>query len=98
MMYIHYCRHCQRIHILNGHKYYCPRCKGHLVELKISYMKYVNLDRDERQALRRRCNNTQELFLLTVSPDKTRGRAKWLQISASNIENYHSDHYAAYSH
>ena len=43
MMYIHYCRHCKRIHMLNGHKKYCPACRGHLNELKISYLKYVNL-------------------------------------------------------
>ena len=36
MMYIHYCRHCKRIHMLNGHKKYCPACRGHLNELKIS--------------------------------------------------------------
>lgn len=98
MMYIHYCRYCQRIHILNGHKNYCPRCRGHLTELKISYMKYVNLDKQERQNLKEHCKNPRELPLLAASSDKTRDYAKWLQIPASNIEHYHSDHYAAYSH
>lgn len=98
MMYIHYCKHCQRIHILNGHKNYCPRCCGHLAELKISYLKYVNLDKPERAQLRARCNNPAELAALTVSPKKTHEYAKWLQLSASNIENYHSGNYAAYSH
>lgn len=98
MMYIHYCRHCQRIHILNGHKNYCPRCCGHLSELKISYMKYVNLSRDERLLLKKRCSDPKELALLTASPKKTHEYAKWLQLSASNVENYHSNNYAAYSH
>ena len=52
MMYIHYCKYCRRIHILNGHKLYCPACSGKLSELDISYMKYVNLSREERRALR----------------------------------------------
>ena len=54
MMYIHYCRHCKRIHMLNGHKKYCPACRGHLNELKISYLKYVNLAPADRRAFRDR--------------------------------------------
>lgn len=98
MMYIHYCKYCQRIHILNGHKNYCPRCHGHLAELKISYMKYVNLDKEQRQVLRSRLNDPQELASLIASPYKTHDYAKWLQLSLSNVENNHSQHYAAYSH
>lgn len=98
MMYIHYCRHCQRIHILNGHKNYCPRCCGHLNELKMSYLKYVNLDRQERARLRLRCSDPKELAALTVSNNKTHEYAKWLQLPASNVENYHTGNYAAYSH
>ena len=55
MMYIHYCKYCRRIHILNGHKLYCPACSGKLSELNISYMKYVNLTREERHALKEKC-------------------------------------------
>lgn len=98
MMYIHYCKYCQRIHILNGHKNYCPGCSGHLSELKVSYIKYVNLDKEQRQALRTRCSDPAELAALTVSPKKTYDYAKWLQLSVSNVENYHSKNYAAYSH
>lgn len=71
MMYLHYCKYCQRIHILNGHKNYCPRCRGKLQELRISYMKYVNMSKADRNALKQRC---------------------------SQIENYHTGQYAAYSH
>lgn len=98
MMYIHYCKYCQRVHILNGHKNYCPGCKGHLYELKISYMKYVNLDKEERHALKTRLRDPKELALLTASPKKTYDCAKWLQLSVSNVENYNSNNYAAYSH
>lgn len=98
MMYIHYCRHCQRIHILNGHKNYCPRCCGHLAELKISYLKYVNLSKEDRQQLRRRLGDPKELAALTASPYKTYSYAKWLQPSGSKVENYHTGNYAAYSH
>ncbi|MFR9231798.1 MAG: hypothetical protein ACLVLH_01850 [Eisenbergiella massiliensis] len=52
MMYIHYCKYCRRIHILNGHKVYCPACSGKLTELGISYMKYVNLSKEERGQLK----------------------------------------------
>lgn len=97
-MYIHYCKHCQRIHILNGHKNYCPGCKGHLTELKISYMKYVNFDKTQRQALRIRLLDPQELAALTVSPKQTYSHPNWLPLPSSNVENYHSGNYAAYSH
>ncbi len=97
MMYIHYCRHCQRIHILNGHKTYCPRCKGHLTELRISYIKYVNLDRQERQTLREHCKNPGELLLLSAAYSRTQEYARWLSLPVSNVENYHTGHYAAYS-
>ena len=61
MMYIHYCKYCRRIHILNGHKVYCPACSGKLTELGISYMKYVNLSKEERGQLKENnhaCQNT----------------------------------------
>ena len=51
MMYIHYCSHCQHIHMLNGHKTLCPSCEKRLKELDINYMKYVNLLPKERENL-----------------------------------------------
>lgn len=97
MMYIHYCKYCQRIHMLNGHKYYCPGCCGHLTELKISYLKYVNLDKAERIALKLCLSDSRQLQTLTASADKTQMSAKWLSNPQSNVKNYHADHYAAYS-
>lgn len=37
MMYIHYCTHCDRIHMLNGHKTSCPACGQPLKELSVSF-------------------------------------------------------------
>ena len=51
MMYIHYCGNCRRIHILNGHRTFCPTCDLTLSELDISYMEYIELDREERSLL-----------------------------------------------
>lgn len=51
MMYIHYCHDCFRLHILNGHKTICPACENKLIELKMSYLSYVDLNLSERQAL-----------------------------------------------
>ena len=85
MMYIHYCRHCKRIHMLNGHKKYCPACRGHLNELKISYLKYVNLAPADRRAS------------CTADVRRSYDYAKWLQLT-SKVEHSHSQNYAAYSH
>ena len=56
MMYIHYCRTCNRIHILNGHKSICPSCERDLTELKISYMDYIQLEPEERHRLKNNLN------------------------------------------
>lgn len=66
MMYIHYCKYCRRIHILNGHKAYCPACSGKLQELRISYLKYVNMNKPERIQLREKCANDTGLKELSV--------------------------------
>ena len=66
MMYIHYCKYCRRIHILNGHKVYCPACSGKLTELGISYMKYVNLSKEERGQLKEKCADEKSLKELSV--------------------------------
>lgn len=48
MLYMHYCSHCQRLHILNGHKKFCPGCENNLTELKLSCMDYVKMDENAR--------------------------------------------------
>lgn len=51
MMYLHYCRSCARLHMLNGHKHLCPGCQSALTELKLNYLTYVEMDESERQVL-----------------------------------------------
>ena len=48
MMYMHYCKRCRHVHMLNGHKRSCPNCNESITELKISYMDYAAMDRDKR--------------------------------------------------
>ena len=51
MMYIHYCKNCLRLHMLNGHKTLCPGCQNILTELKFSYLAYVDMNDNERKLL-----------------------------------------------
>ena len=78
MMYIHYCRYCRRIHILNGHKAYCPACSGKLTELDISYLKYVNLSRQDRRALKEKCADEKTLRELSVKY-RSKSGAGWFR-------------------
>lgn len=94
MMYLHYCKHCKRIHILNGHKPYCPRCCGKLQELRISYLKYVNMEKSERDALKARCANPETLAPLLASSVRLHAPESWLSLQ---IENYHARYDTAYS-
>ncbi len=56
-MYVHFCRQCRRIHLLNGHKMFCPRCEKELKELQIPYMEYVQLKSEERSRLVEMCTD-----------------------------------------
>ncbi len=57
-MYMHYCKRCHHVHMLNGHRRECPNCNESITELKIPYMDYVSMDRDAR-----------ELFLVRLEDD-----------------------------
>lgn len=67
MMYVHYCHDCNRLHILNGHKTICPACNQPLAELQISYLDFVELDKDERNAFRKKCANPETLKELSTT-------------------------------
>lgn len=67
MMYIHYCRTCKRIHLLNGHKITCPKCRRSLSELKMPYIDYINMNVAERNALLSSCSDEQTLQSLCTS-------------------------------
>lgn len=67
MMYIHYCKHCNRIFMLNGHKMICPKCTDPLTELQISYLDYVELDMEQRQAFKEACSDDEKLRQLKTT-------------------------------
>ena len=53
MMYIHYCRTCDKIHILSGHKKFCPACGHPLCELCIPFEQYSRLSLEQRSHLQK---------------------------------------------
>lgn len=67
MMYMHYCKRCCRIHMLNGHKAQCPKCSESLTELKLSYLTFSSLDLNEREALRLMCQDEVQLKELSTT-------------------------------
>lgn len=67
MMYLHYCKRCQRVHILNGHKQICPRCQHVVKELKLSYLDYVAMDESQRTSLHDSCSDDEQLKKLSVT-------------------------------
>ena len=67
MMYMHYCRSCHRVHMLNGHKMTCPKCSNALTELRIPYMKYVEMDVEERAAFKELCQDEEHLKELSTT-------------------------------
>lgn len=67
MMYIHYCKRCHRIYMLNGHKLICPRCTDPIVELRISYLDYVDLNLEQRAAFLEACRDDNQLNKLKTN-------------------------------
>lgn len=67
MMYIHYCKGCERIHILNGHKQACPACESPLTELHVSYLEYISMTEVERQLLLNDCRDDARLSHLAIT-------------------------------
>lgn len=67
MMYLHFCQTCSRIHILNGHKMFCPKCNSSLKELQMSYLEYLSLPSDKRQSFVDLCRDETSLNELTTT-------------------------------
>ncbi len=67
MMYMHFCKRCHRIHMLNGHKMNCPKCDDSLTELRIPYMTYVEMDLAEREVFRNLCEDEDNLKELSTT-------------------------------
>ena len=61
MMYMHYCKSCHRVYMLNGHKQQCPKCHKVFLELKISYMDYVTMNQEERIRFCNCCADEEQL-------------------------------------
>lgn len=67
MMYMHYCKSCQRVYMLNGHKQKCPKCHKGISELKISYMDYVTMNQEARQQFCNTCADDEQLQMLSTT-------------------------------
>ena len=67
MMYVHFCKTCNRIHILNGHKMFCPKCTQPLKELQISYMEYVSFNQTERKHFLTLCSKPESLHKISTT-------------------------------
>lgn len=67
MMYMHYCKQCNRIHMLNGHKMSCPKCSSSLTELRIPYMEFVEMDIEERDTFKSLCKDEEKLKSLSTT-------------------------------
>lgn len=76
MMYIHYCKSCQHIHILNGHKPACPKCGRRLTELRITYQEYSGMNTDKREHLLAQCCSAKSLAELEA-PYRMYKYSKW---------------------
>lgn len=61
MIYMHYCKTCNRVFMLNGHKLICPKCTDPLTELSISYLDYVALDMQQRKEFKNACADEEQL-------------------------------------
>ncbi len=66
-MYMHYCKRCHRVYMLNGHKQTCPKCREHITELKITYMDYVTMDMTEREQFTNICSDEAQLPKLSTT-------------------------------
>ena len=67
MMYIHYCKRCHRVHMLNGHKRSCPNCSESITELKLPYMEYISMDKDKRALFLARLSDDEQLKELSTT-------------------------------
>lgn len=67
MMYMHYCKRCHRVYMLNGHKQSCPKCHEAITELKLSYMDYVSMNQDEREQFSICCSDEEQLRKLSTT-------------------------------
>lgn len=87
MMYMHYCKQCHRVFMLNGHKMICPKCTAPLTELRISYLDYVNLDIQQREAFQRACADEEQLSKLRTTYRMYKYSKWYRELQAGNERN-----------
>lgn len=86
MMYLHYCKLCQRIFMLNGHKMICPKCTEPLTELQMSYLDYVDLNIDQRQLLAESCADEEKLRKLKATYRMYKYSKWYKDLQSQNID------------
>lgn len=87
MMYMHYCKQCHRVFMLNGHKMICPKCADPLAELRISYMDYVNLDMQQREAFKAACADDEQLSKLRTTYRMYKYSKWYRELQGTNVNN-----------
>lgn len=87
MMYMHYCKRCHRVFMLNGHKMICPKCTDPLTELQISYLDYVELDMAEREAFKNACDDEAQLNRLKTTYRMYKYSKWYKELQAQNKHN-----------
>lgn len=66
-MYMHYCKRCHRVYMLNGHKQACPKCRENITELKITYMEYATMNTEAREQFCNCCADEEQLQKLSTT-------------------------------
>lgn len=87
MMYMHYCKRCHRVFMLNGHKMICPKCTDPLTELRISYLDYVNLDMQEREDFKSACADEEQLTQMKTTYRMYKYSKWYRELQAKNKNN-----------
>ena len=87
MMYMHYCKPCHRIFMLNGHRLICPKCTNPLTELQISYLDYVDMDIAERETFKNACADENQLCKLKSSYRMYKYSKSYKELQAHNNDN-----------
>lgn len=87
MMYMHYCKPCHRIFMLNGHRLICPKCTSPLTELQISYLDYVDMDMNQRESFKDACADENQLCKLKASYRMYKYSKWYKELQAHNKDN-----------
>lgn len=87
MLYMHYCKKCDYIYRLNGHRIICPKCTAPLVELKISYLDYAEMGIEQREVLLSNCRNDEKLKGIRARYRMYKYSKWYKELQKENIDN-----------